>query len=326
VGLITLRSDALTVSLDPDRGGEITAITAPERGNALSYHDWPAPLEAGLGPSYGSSELDWLSKYRGGWQFLFPNSGSESHHGGIPVAFHGEASLAPVVVEHASRTDCTIRTAARLSLVLRRTVRLAPDEATVFVEEEVTNVGITDMPFVWGHHPTFPAVTGARIDLPDSKFFVEPSAPGDLSFSSGDWPVGRASDGSTVNLGEVPSSPMVRLLYLYELSGAWAALRPPAGSEAPGIAMSWDHDAYPFLWLWLLNADPGFPWFGRAKILGIEPQRAWPFDGLAGAVDRGQAQVVEAGKTVKSWMTITLLPDGCGPVVRVDRLGGVIYE
>jgi galactose mutarotase-like enzyme len=326
MGTLTLRSDFLSVTLDPDRGGEITSITAGDGTNALAYYDWTPPLAADVGPSYGSSELDWLSKYQAGWQFLFPNAGAESQFDGIPVAFHGEASLAGVVVEHLDAVSCTIRTSGRLPLELRRTVRVSATAPTVSVEETVTNVGKKPYPFLWGHHPTFPAIAGARLDLPASEFSVEPSAPGDLNLDGGTWPVSMQPDGSLVDLSEIPDKQMVRLLYLHGLKAGWAALRnPDASSDAAGVAMSWDLSAYPYLWLWLQNADAGFPWFGRARMIGIEPQRAWPFDGLARAVERGQAAAVEPQQSASSWLTLTVLSSGAARVTGVDRDGVVSH-
>ena len=327
MGPVTLTSDHLTLTLDPDRGGEITNISAPGRANSLAYYDWHSPLEAGAGPAYGSSQLDWLSKYQAGWQFLFPNSGAESAALGVPVGFHGETSLSPVTRVHTDTTSCTITTYARLPLQLHRTIRLAPDAPTVFIEERVINIGAVDSPFLWGHHPTFPATPGARLDLPGGKFSVEPSATGNLVPQSGDWPTAVTAEGSTVDLSVLPDDQMVRLLYLRDMPAAWAALRNPAGkTQVPGIAMSWDHGAYPALWLWLQNGDEAFPWYGRARMLGIEPQRSWPFDGLSRAIEREQALVARAGEAITSWLTLTLLPDECGPVTGVDRLGKVSYE
>lgn len=323
---MTLRSGHLTVTLDPERGGEITSITAGDSANALAYYDWEAPLAAGPGPSYGSSELDWLSNYRAGWQFLFPNAGAETIVDGVPVAFHGETSLAPVRVAASDEVSCTVHTFARLPLELTRTVKLAPDRPTLLVDETVRNIGTRTTPFLWGHHPTFPAIPSAQIDLPAASFEVEPTAPGTARTSGGRWPAGAGVGGQPLDLSVIPADEMVRLLYLHDMESGWAALRNPPGAAAPGIAMSWDLDAYPCLWLWLQNGDPGFPWYGRGRMLGIEPQRYWPFDGLAGAVQRGQAMMLEPDETVSSWLTLTLLPDACGRVRNVDRDGTVQHE
>lgn len=326
VTAVTLSTSFATLRLAPDRGGEVTFFGGLDGRNALAYYDWDSPLSAGTGPSYGSSELDWLSRYQAGWQFLFPNAGAESTALGIPVAFHGETSLASVTVVQSTTEACTIRTTARLPLELTRTIRLAPDAPTVFVEQSVTNIGSVDTPFLWGHHPTFPAVPGARVDMPEGiSVSVEGASPGDLNTGDFAWPLAKKPDGVQVDLSVLPEDPTLHLLYLRDLRAGWAALRNPPGAETPGVAMSWDVSAHPFMWLWLQNGDPGFPWFGRAKMIGLEPQRAWPFDGLAGAVARGQALVLTPGQTATSWLTMTLLPPDHPAVTSVDQQGRVAY-
>ncbi|WP_378143961.1 hypothetical protein ACFJGV_10970 [Cnuibacter sp. UC19_7] len=325
MGELTLHSRHLTLRLDADRGGEVTYIARADQRNALAYFDWEAPLSGSSGPSYGSTELDWLSKYQAGWQFLFPNAGAESHAAGIPVAFHGESSLARVGVLSHTETSCSIRTSARLPLELTRTIRVSLDTPTVYVEESVRNVGAVGVPFLWGHHPTFPAIAGARIDLSaGAQVAVEPTAAGGLRLEEFAWPTTLAAHGASVDVSSLPSASeeLVRLLYIRDLEG-WVALRNPPGSGAPSVAMSWDTEAYPFLWMWLQNGDPGFPWYGRARMLGLEPQRAWPFDGLAGAVERGQAEFIAPGETRSSWLTMTLLDDGAAPITGVSKSGHV---
>ncbi|HTL40492.1 MAG TPA: hypothetical protein VL294_03370 [Pseudolysinimonas sp.] len=320
--MITLRSPHLTVELDPDRGGELRHIGLPGEANVLAWHDWNAPLSADDGPSYGSSQRDWESRYRGGWQVLFPNAGAESIVDGVPVAFHGEASLARTTVLEQTASACTLRATARLPLELVRTVHLSPDHPAVLIEETVTNVGARPVPFLWGHHPTFPAVPGSLIDLPGSPAVaVEPATPGALGGAGGTWPLLDRADGGTEDLSTIPDEVQVRLTYLSGLPEGWAALRPPTG---PGVALAWDQQTFPFLWMWLLNGDPGFPWYGRARMLGLEPQRAWPFDGLAGARDRGQELVLEAGSSTTSWITLSVFGDTAVPVSGVGRDGTVV--
>lgn len=322
---LTLRSEHLSVTLDPERGGEVTSVRRPGKENVLAYHDWDSPLPAGRGPGYGSTELDWLSRYRAGWQFLFPNSGAESVVDGVPVAFHGEASLAPVSAVDAQTSRCTMRTVARLPLELERTVRLSSHAPTMLVEEVVRNIGSRETSFVWGHHPTFPAFPGAIVDLPAAKIAVEPSAPGEPPVHGGAWPLAERADGALLDVSKLPEDEMVRLLYLHELGAGWAALRNPPGHPVPGVAISWDMAAYPCVWLWLQNGDPGFPWYGRARMLGIEPQRAWPFDGLAGALRRGQALTLQPGASASSWLTLSVLTQHHGKICAVDRRGQVKY-
>ncbi|MFB2596171.1 hypothetical protein ACEXQE_00110 [Herbiconiux sp. P17] len=322
---LTLRSAHAAVMLDPDRGGELQSFTVGPSENLLFYADWRSPLSADDGPVYGSTELDWLSRYNGGWQVLFPNAGAEGRVAGVPVAFHGETSLARLETLRVDADSCTLKAVARLPLELVRTVRMAPDRPAVLLEETVTNVGSIPVPFLWGHHPTFPARTGARIDLASASVEVEPATPGPLGADGGEWPSVPGVSGAPVDLSVVPAEEQVRLTYLHALREPWVALRPPAGSRdaGPGVALGWDGDTFPALWIWLQNADPGFPWFGRGRMIGLEPQRSWPFDGVTGAVERGQALVLAPGQSRSSWVTLAAVTHPDRPVTGVQRDGRV---
>ncbi len=60
----------------------------------------------------------------------------------------------------------------------------------------------------------------------------------------------------------------------------WAELTRTDG--ALGGALSWDADLFPVAWLWEeLGAGQGQPWFGRGRVIGIEPCTSWPGHGLA---------------------------------------------
>lgn len=322
--MITLRSPHLEVTLDPDRGGEIRSVVSYGSPNLLAWHEWDAPLSADDGPSYGSTELDFLSRYHAGWQVLFPNAGAESVVDGVPVSFHGDIALARLSVVSTTTDACVLRVVARLPLELTRTVRVSCDRPALHIEETVTNVGSRDVPFIWGHHPTFPAIKGSRIDLPGHpSVAVEPSTPGPLASLQGTWPEVARRDGGTENLSVVPGPEQVRLTYLADLNEGWVALRPPPSDPRPGVGLSWDLDAFPHLWLWLQNADPGFPWYGRARMLGLEPQRSWPFDGLAGAIARDQHFTLAPGDTTSSWITLAVLPPTDAPVTSISRDGTV---
>jgi galactose mutarotase-like enzyme len=318
---VELTSPHAKVVLDPERGGEIQSFTAGDSENLIFYADWQSPLSVDKGPSYGSTELDWLSRYQGGWQVLFPNAGAEAEVGGVPVAFHGEASLAALELLHADDASCTLKAVGRLPLELVRTVRLADDRPAVMIEETVTNIGAQATPFLWGHHPTCPAITGSRIDLAGGTVEVEPATPGQLALGRSEWPTAMGSAGEPVDLAVLPAEDQVRLLYIHDLPQHWVALRPT--EPRPGVALAWDRDAFPHLWIWLQNGDPGFPWYGRSRMIGLEPQRSWPFDGLGGAVQRNQALVLKPGQSLTSWITLVAFDNVDQAVTGVERDGRV---
>ena len=86
------------------------------------------------------------------------------------------------------------------------------------------------------------------------------------------------------------------------------------------MALAWDLETWPHLWMWLLGGTSEFPWFGRARMIGLEPNRSWPFDGLTGAISRGQQLTVPRGGSHHSWLTYRLLDDDT-PVTGLGRDG-----
>lgn len=304
---ITLHTDHLNVDVAVGRGAEIRALRRPGGPNALAHYDWTTPVPAESHNGYGDSEQDWLSHYRGGWQETIPNAGAECTAAGVRLGFHGDASVLPWrIVEHTTAA-VTVSVDLRLPLRVTRTMELRPDRATLSVRTTVENQAPVTVPFVWGHHPCFPALPGTRVEIPASDYHVEPAESGDLGVATGTWPWTRNLDGDPVDLRAIPEHPTMRCLYLHGHAEGWAVVHQPTGT--PTVAMSWDVEAYPVTWVWQMREEPNFPWFGRMTVVAVEPQRAWPYDGLAAATQRGQAVLLDAGAAATSWLTMSLLDE-----------------
>lgn len=325
--MITLANDHLQVVVEPEFGAQILSITAAgTTNNALALYDWRSPTRARDGQRYGDSAMDWLSSYRGGWQELFPNSGAASTSRGVATPFHGEASITRWETVAATATSTLLRVGARTPMTLTRRMTLAPDAPCLLIEESVHNDGVEPLDFVWAHHPVVPVVAGARIDLPACSVAVDPTDSGGLAVVPGQWPVVAAQSGQ-VDLSLLDDEPKHRLTYQHSLAEGWVAYRPPATAATPGIAMAWDLQTWSALWLWTMTHGPEFPWFGRANMMGIEPNRAWPADGLDGARARGQQLQLAPGAVHESWLTLRLLTDQLEvPVAGVSRDGTIAHH
>ena len=83
------------------------------------------PCPPGGSMTYGSSTLDWLSHYRGGWQVMFPNAGAECTVDGVAHPVHGDVSSAPAEVLDLSASHVVMRSATRLPLRMDRRISLA---------------------------------------------------------------------------------------------------------------------------------------------------------------------------------------------------------
>jgi galactose mutarotase-like enzyme len=319
--VLELSSADLRVVLRPERGAEL-AFVGPPGDNRLAWYDWLTPLRASRSASYGSSELDFLSEYRGGWQVLFPNAGPESEIRGLPVPFHGEAAGAEWEVVDADAAGARLRVPSRLPLVLERTVRV--EGRSLLVEEVVTNESDEEWTFGWGHHPAFDAPPGTRIDMPDGPLLADAAWDSPLvdtlPGAEGRWPLIDGKQG-TLDYSEIGDGVRERLCYRPNLPGGWAALRHPATGR--GTALAWDVDVFPHAWLWQQMGGPGLPFFGRARLAAIEPVNLWPADGIAAATARGQGRRIEARGEVRAWITVSLFDATDAPVVGVDRSGRV---
>ena len=326
--MITLANDRIEVTLDPDHGAEIMSVRRPGRPNVLASYAWRSPLPAGRSTGYGDEVNDWLSEYRGGWQELFPNGGAACTVAGVPLPFHGEVSRARWRIDAQSNDSVTVSTPTRLPLVIERRMRLAPGQASLFIDETVTADADIAMPFLWGHHPAFLAAEGAQIDMPDGTVIVTDAAyETDLSDvapgSRGAWPTVDARHGGTIDLDRVGSGPVERLAYLTNMGDQpFAAIRDGSGGE--GMGMAWDADMFRSAWFWWEIGGPGHPWHGRSRIVAIEPNTTFPSDGLAAASERGEAHVLPGGGERRTWLTMTLFDADDRAVRGVSRDGMVM--
>lgn len=192
------------------------------------------------------------------------------------------------------------------------------------IQETVRNESDRRVRFLWGHHPAYDSPPGTVIDLPGGATFEigetsDDGQTGPAAGSRGVWPDAASAAGGHVDLSVVPAGPVSRVCFLRD-AGPWYALRPPS---APGIALAWDGATFPALWLWQSIGASGYPTYGRARITALEPQRTAPGDGLAAAIERGEALVVEPHGSRETWLTATLLPEGSARVRGVDRSGRV---
>jgi hypothetical protein len=302
-----LEHDSLRVEVDAEAGAEIQFVGAPGGDNVLASYSWAAPIPVSRSASYGTSELDWLSGYRGRWQELFPNAGDSCTVDGVPLPFHGEVSASRWDVLHAGRDSLSLECAARLPLVVRRDMRLLPDAPVLVLEEVARNEGTNEARFIWGHHPAFDARPGMFIDLPAGPLHDADGTP------KGSWQAGVT----------VPEGPHSSLMYLPDRPEGWCALRDVA--TGTGVALAWDLATFPHVWLWHEIGGSGFPWYGRARIVAIEPHAAWPRDGLAQASARGAALALAPGETRRAWLTLALFAASERPVALVERSGRVRF-
>ncbi len=306
--MITLTSTHMTVTIDEALGGEIRQVEF-DGDPLLAYGGWEAPIGVSRSRSYGDAKLDWLSEYQGGWQLLVPNAGAACAVDGVPLPFHGEWSRTHLELVDVSSAAVTMRAGTRLPFVVERRVEILDDPVRLRVVTTIENVSADRRPFVWGEHPAFEVSPGDLIDVPAGA--VVDAADPDAAAT---WPNG---------LGTVPADrPLESVHYLPDRPAGWAALR----RAHVGVALVWDLDAFPHMWMWRELGSTGFPFYGRTSIVALEPASSWPGDGLASAIDRGQAHWLDGGARTETSMTIIPFRSVERAVVRADHDGTIGFE
>jgi len=228
-------------------------------------------------------------------------------------------------VTHLGADTVAMRSMTLMDLSLERRITLTDEPPAVRVEEHIRNESDRTWSYVWGHHPAIAATAGMRIDLPVGTLqvdeaFDDPDAdlePGAVTT----WPATRYRDGAATTLDRIPDSKAERVCYLPDRPAGWAAVRDPA--SARGVGLAWDLRAFPHLWLWEQLHGDRFPFHGRASLVAIEPVSYWPGDGLAGAIERGQARTIAPGRQETAWLTLSLFEASDEAVTGVDAAGRV---
>jgi galactose mutarotase-like enzyme len=221
----------------------------------------------------------------------------------------------------------TLRTPARLPLVLERRMRLTEEPPALRIEETVHSDAPVPTAFLIGHHPAFVASQGTRVDLPDgTPLLVDPGYATDLvdlpPGAEGTWPTLPGRAGEEVRLDTVGSGPVQRLVYATRLGPSpWAAIRWP--DEGLGAGLAWDGATFRCAWLWWEIGGAELPWYGRARIVAIEPNTTFPADGLAAARARGAAHELAPGTRHETWITLGLFHADERAVTAVGRDGSI---
>lgn len=298
---IWLESAFGTAAIDPERGCDVLHFgrTARAEDNVLAAYDWLAPVPARAGTGYGNSTLDWLSEYRGGWQLLTPNAGAASTVRGMEHPFHGEVSRARWHVDRTSAESLSATTATHGPLSVRRTIALDDEQARITATTTLSNDTPVTGYAVLVEHIAFRGSDDSRLRAPAGSLWRhDPASP----------EVVRAMETMTwrhAALAEPRSRGGCRLASLVAGSEGWMELG--GGHDGTvGIRVEWDPVRMPFAWHWQERGSEGFPWFGRADITAIEPASASFSDGLAAAIERGEAWAVAPGQTIETAVSIMI--------------------
>jgi galactose mutarotase-like enzyme len=317
--LAVMENEVIRVSVVPTKGADVVELRHKPSDIDYLWHSPHPLLPPGLhAPTAPTDEGSFFDQYHGGWQESLPSGNGASAHAGAHLGLHGEVATLPwdVRVERDDPESVAMRFSVlgrRTPLRLLRTMSLRSASPTLVIDEEVVNEGEEEVPFVWGHHialgPPFLSrhcrieVPGASATVPSSSRFGR-YAPGSYR-----WPDLSDRDGRTVDAGAVPPKDIRTndSLYLSELGEGRVVVRNPELDLA--IALRWDLPVFPYLWCWqAFGGLWGYPYYGRAYLLAIEPFNA-PISSLDQAVHDGTARTLAPGGRLNTRLSVRIGPE-----------------
>jgi hypothetical protein len=271
----SLASDTVTIVVDPGRGADVLTITHIASDTqilfATPWRERADELRSGVRqPGSSDSVMSWMEHYRGGWQTLFPSAGEPRVIAGASVGFHGEVSITKWNVDERSDSSATL-SVELFTVPVRIERRVSVEGSTVIITDQLDNLSSTTIEADYVSHPAFGGdlLNGTcRLDTGARRFSADPS------FEHGTvtaWPWLDQQDGRR-DLRELPpvGETSSAFGWLGDFESGWASVTNlDRGVRA---RLDWDSAQLPYAWVWQeFNSAPTFPWFGRARVLAIEP-------------------------------------------------------
>lgn len=315
---VILRSAELELRAVPGRGADIVDLKERSSGASLLYRSpWTAPGASGASAAQRrsgwapDSHSWWMSQYPGGWQVLCPNAGQEREAAGTTWGFHGEASVVPWAV--LSQKPAAASFAVELATAPVRIVRdLALAGPVLRLRETVTNTGSVSLDVMWVHHPAFGAPLiggGTIIRTGASTLLADQSEPGTVLVPASEhrWPLAHDTAGQRLELDRIPGPGENRSVFgcLTDFASPYFAIVNPA--LGLGVRMRWTPEAFPHAWFWQdLGGSAGYPWYGRAHVMAIEPANVIPGSGGTGPRRRGVGRKLVPGESWQAEIELTV--------------------
>ena len=291
VEMLSLENSRLKAVVALGKGADIVELLYKPLDVDFMWHSFN-PLSTGRTQSVASPDGSFLDVYSGGWQELFPTYGGRTLYHGAHLGVHGEACLYPwacdVVTDEPEEVAVTLSLRMqRTPFKLEKTLRLTGDRPALQIRETVVNEGTTEQAFLWGQHPAFgvPFLDGSvRIRFPGSPEVTAPAdIPGNRKFFGGDvsglWPFLADREGKPVDLSRVCGPDAKRCTEFLVRKLPQGSCEIVNHSLGLGLRMTWDREVFPYVWIWANYAgEEGYPWYGRAYTLAVEPWSTVPGD------------------------------------------------
>ena len=299
-----LENQYITAIVNPINGGTISHIgrSLDPTMNVLAWYEWDTPEPMSVAYPENESETHWLSRYRGGWQFLTPNAGNECVHNGQRHSCHGESSILPWTVVSKSANQIVLELTIFDSLHVKRVLEIDSHKPIFRAKTQILNTTQTTQEIVLVEHIAFQGSTTARIDAPEKSVWAFPKG---FEEDSGGPMLWSESGIGRPDLRVPIESAFERLVFLLEGNEGWVTIVDK--DRKTGARLTWDKEKFPYLWNWEERYSPRFPFFERAEMTGLEPASCYPDDALTGASQSGRSTFISAGQNIEFTTEVELI-------------------
>ncbi|MEY3368621.1 MAG: hypothetical protein RI973_1776 [Bacteroidota bacterium] len=252
--------------------------------------------------------------YYGGWQEILPNSPGFNYRGAV-LGQHGEVSLTPwkyaILEDSPQRVSVKLwARPLRVPLLIEKTLTLEAGQASLLVNEQLTNESDTHLDIAWGHHVAFglPFLKeGGKIHTNALRFEAEPLMPDYRRFRPGvpaGFPQALSLSGQPDDASYIPpekASPYSELAYLWEFPEKKAFYTLESPQHGIGFRLDWDADIFKCVWYWQERyGTQDAPWWGSVYAVALEPwTNRWNPDPEA-AIAAGDWLHLEARQAVQT--------------------------
>lgn len=296
-----LENEQLKLAVLPEKGADIPLMFHQPSGKQLLLQ-----TPHGLQPPGKFPQSEFLENYEGGYQELFPSCGGPCDVDGLSLPEHGEVALLPWEYEISGRNDLRLWVTCRqLPFRLERRMRLR--SARLEMDEQVTNIGPEERPFVWGHHFTLGGdflEEGCRVEMPAGRIatpavLYEPETARLEENQWETWPFARGRrEGEIIDLSHV-GGPRIHshddAFITMFTAGRLSVINPRLKMH---VSLAWDAAVFPWVTYWMPYGGADLPPLTGAYGVGIEP---WVYCGnLAEALKAGEALHLGAGQSLRT--------------------------
>jgi galactose mutarotase-like enzyme len=266
---IVLSAGRVQAWVRASEGGVVDTLLVDGRP-ALARTPWADDVTPSAGAA--RTEVDWVMRWRGGWQLCFPTAGQADPGASPAQGFHGVASQAPWEVVEVAPDRVHLRWEDASGLTAERTWRLTEDglEADTCAVNRGTAaraIAVAEH-LVLGGDVLAPVLTGATLELavPVGSMLAPLDYDGHPAGPPVPWP---GDPGAPWQAVDAATPPRVAAI----LGGS------ATGADPRQVTVHGDHVRATVTWSGLphavaweeIGASADAPWNGAVVALGIEP-------------------------------------------------------